>query len=141
MADITIRVLGVEALEKALGGAVRDLRGVKANRVISDAAEPVKKGVETEAPFDPKRKKGFHLNESIEKGKFRNKAGLPVAGFVRVNRKKAPHGHLVNNGTMKTRANRFFDRGVNKGAKQSNEALISGFGKILEDRFKKGGKL
>ena len=56
---------------------------------------------------------------------------------MRVNSKKAPHGHLVQNGTVNQKANRFFTRGIQKGGGQANDILIKGYGDILERRFKR----
>ena len=141
MARITLKVLGKKELEAAFGDMAKGLKGEEAKRVAGKAAEPVKDAITTEAPFDPKRTSGFHLNESIEDGVFADKPGRPVAAFVRVNTKKAPHGHLVQNGTVNQKANRFFTRGVKKGGGKATDILIKGYGDILERRFKKGGKL
>ena len=141
MARISIKLIGKKELEAAFGDMAKGLKGPEAKRVVGKAAEPVKKAITTEAPFDPKRTTGFHLNESIEDGVFDDKPGRPVAAFVRVNSKKAPHGHLVQNGTVNQKANRFFTRGIQKGGGQANDILIKGYGDIFESRFKKGGKL
>lgn len=137
MARVSVKFIGAKELEKAFGRMAKKLQSKEAVRVVRDAVEPIVQSVKKEAPFDPGRTKGTHLRDAIEGGVFRKRFGQPLAAFARVDRVKAPHAHLIQGGTVKMKANRFWTRGVRKAAPKANDIVLKGFGDILEKEFKK----
>ena len=108
---MSVQIIGMAEVLKAfdeLKTGVPDSAGDGVNAVAKAAAEVIR----AEAPQGPTG----NLKKSIESGGYKKKQGKPVAAFVRVNRKKAPHAHLVEFGARAGAmpANPFFARGSAK---------------------------
>lgn len=121
---MSVQIIGLEDVLKSLGDLADDIPS-SAGDGARAAAEAAKVVIQNEAP----RRTG-KLRESIVAGGFKKKQGKPVAAFVRVDRKKAPHAHLVEFGARAGAmpANPFFARGVAKvkgGAIDDVEAEIN----------------
>lgn len=79
---------------------------------ISQGVDRMRDSAKRRCPFGPTRERGIHLVETI---KARMKKGFPE-GYVFCGGKEAPHAHLVENGTVRMRAQPFmrpaFDENV-----------------------------
>lgn len=137
MARVSVKFIGAKELEAAFGRMAKEVKGKEAVRVVREAVEPIVRAVKEEAPFDPGRTKGTHLRDAVEGGVFRKRFGFPLAAFARIDRIKAPHAHLIQGGTVKMRANRFWTRGVRKAAPKANDIVLQGFGELIEKEFTK----
>ena len=89
-------------------------RLIEAQRhTISQGVNLMRDSAKRRCPFGPTRQRGIHLVETI---KARMKKGFPE-GYVTCGGKEAPHAHLVEDGTVKMRAQPFmrpaFDENVN----------------------------
>jgi HK97 gp10 family phage protein len=90
-------------LSQSVGGQIQ------AN--LDPAKELVENAIRTEAPQGPTG----NLKRSVKSGGYKKRAGKPYAVFVTVDRKVAPHAHLVEFGSSRGQAaNPFFARGVAK---------------------------
>ncbi len=120
-----------------LGALFQDIRGALtegAREVSREAATVVQQRIKAEAPRGPTGR----LKRAIESGTFKQRRNKPVASFVRVSRKIAPHAHLVEFGARGGRmpANAFFRRGFNASKKKAEAILERGAGKAFDSAVK-----
>ena len=88
-------------------------RLIEAERhTISQGVDLMRDSAKRRCLFGPTRQRGIHLVETI---KARMKKGFPE-GYVFCGGKEAPHAHLIENGTVRMRAQPFmrpaFDENV-----------------------------
>lgn len=115
---MSVALIGIGAVLESMNALKSD--GLKAGIAdgIKKAADSVRDAIEAEAPKGPTG----NLKRSVQSGMFKKRSGKPIAGFVRVNGKIAPHAHLVEFGARggAMPANPFFSRGY---AKSKDSAL------------------
>ena len=128
---VTVEVIGVAELTKQF----QRLKSVPLDPALHAsiilAAQAVANRVRVEAPLGPTG----NLRRSVEWGGFKKRIAKPVAAFVRVNRRIAPHAHLVEvgarGGAMKS--NPFFKRGVLAMRGKVPVIIAVGAGKAIDD--------
>lgn len=98
-----------------------------------EAAKGLAGRIKTEAPQGPTG----NLKRGVEFGTFKDRPGKPSASFVRMNAKIAPHALLVENGTVKSRPNPFFRRGVRAGGPAALAQAADASLKAIDNALKK----
>lgn len=94
-------------------------------RVIRDKAKEL-------APYNPKRKSGTHLRDAIAAKRVSKTNDLFDIGVRRTGKKRAPHGHLLEYGTVKMEAKPFlrpaadqsFDKAVGRILNNLNNGIL-----------------
>ena len=127
-------VIGLPELLKQFGRLRKAGGSPKLHGSVIRAARLVAERVRAEAPRGPTG----NLKRSIQWGGFKRRAGRPVAAFVRVNRKIAPHAHLVHFGARGGRmpSNPFFDRGVLAMKSKVPGIIAKGAGSAIDDALR-----
>jgi hypothetical protein len=88
---------------KQMDGVLRELPGFLRRRVFSGAvraaANVLKKEMQRQAPYNPRRRKGTHLRDAITARKLRGSGDVYRVTASYGYPKAAPHHHLVVRGT------------------------------------------
>lgn len=127
---MSVALIGIGAVLESMNALKSsDLKSGVADG-IKKAAESVRDVIEAEAPKGPTG----NLKRSVEAGMFKKRSGKPIAGFVRVNAKTAPHAHLVEFGARggAMPANPFFSRGYAKSKDQALQAVEDALGSAID---------
>jgi hypothetical protein len=110
---MSLKLIGMAAIADALTslGDAKNYAGDISESILAEA-DSMRDTIKSEAPQGPTG----NLKKSVQSGLFKARQGKPIAGFVRVNRRTAPHAHLVEFGARSGRmpSNSFFARGVAK---------------------------
>lgn len=128
-------VIGLAGLVKTLG-SLQNL-GVDNQRLAGAIGRTVKDMEERVRSEAPQGATG-NLKRGVESGVYKRRPGKPVAGFVRMSYKIAPHAHLVEFGARggEMPANPFFRRATSGGAEAALDAVAEGLGKAVDDVLK-----
>lgn len=127
----------IEGLDELLA----QLDGLQTEAIAGSIADGIEAGakraadiIEQEAPRGP----SGNLKRAVQYGVFKQRAGKPVAGFVRVDRKIAPHLHLVEFGARGGNMpdNPFFSRGWRKSRTGVESELIGSVQAAIDKAIK-----
>lgn len=128
-------VIGLAALVKTLA-SLKDLGvdGKKLAEAIGRTAREMEERVRSEAPQGPTG----NLKRGVESGVFKRRPGKPIAGFVRMSYKIAPHSHLVEFGARggQMPANPFFRRATTGGEESALSSIEDAAGQAIDDILK-----
>lgn len=118
---MSIQLIGLAEVLRTFTEMKKAATSAKMHAGVIQAAERIAGTIRSEAPRGPTG----NLKRSIEFGGFKPRQGKPVAAFVRVNAKIAPHAHLVEFGARggAMPANPFFTRGFNS-ARESAMRIV-----------------
>lgn len=119
------KVQGLEKITDRLAEVIDEANGKKAKEVYLSAAMKIRDGARTRAP-----KVTGKLRESIFAA--RGDMNKPNA-LVGVNYRIAPHAHLVEYGTVKSRPRPFLRPAISASAAEVRKVIESGLRKIVED--------
>jgi HK97 gp10 family phage protein len=101
----------------------------EAKRIYLRAAAVLVREAKRLAPYDPGRKKGTHLRDAIFLGPGDPQRPDVLAG---VNRKKAPHAHLVEFGTVKWRGKPYWRPALAATKEQIQKIIAEGLLGLME---------
>jgi len=121
----TVRIEGVDSLKAQLARLADSLSDRAISPDLLDQAQKVADRARSKAPLGPTG----NLKRSIHAKMMPAKGGYPPVAIAAVDRKIAPHGHLVEFGTVKMSARPFFRPAI-------AEVLPRAFG-ALKDSFKR----
>ena len=119
------KVDGLVDITNKLAEVIDEANGKKAKEVYLSAAMKIRDGARTRAP-----KRTGKLRESIFAA--RGDMNKPNA-LVGVNYRIAPHAHLVEYGTVKTRPHPFLRPAIAASAAEVRRTIETGLKKIVED--------
>ena len=119
------KVEGLVDITDKLAEVIDEANGKKAKEVYLSAAMKIRDGARTRAP-----KRTGKLRESIFAA--RGDMNKPNA-LVGVNYRIAPHAHLVEYGTVKTRPHPFLRPAIAASAAEVRRTIETGLKKIVED--------
>lgn len=109
MIEPTLRVEGIEDLDKAMERLIKSMPPSKVEPVLKEAGEVVKDYGQPITPYDPKRKEGIHLRDGWKVKILRRfKEDQAAPAIVAMDEKKTPHAHLLEFGTVKMAARPYF---------------------------------
>jgi hypothetical protein len=127
---------------------------VDGNEVYQDVLLPAayigRDMIKQEAPFNARRKKGVHLRDAVFAAigdPSRDPRGPTV--LIGVNRRKAPHAHLLEKGTKEritkrgrktgsVKARRFFQRGLTRARPWMARRIAAGVKLLIANAVTKG---
>lgn len=104
-----ITVAGAKELDAKMAKLIQDLGPEDVEPVFMEGAEKVKKAGIPVTPYDPRRKKGKHLNQAWVTKLLTRRGRIPAPAMAAIDYHTAPYMHLVEGGTAAryTRAGAF----------------------------------
>jgi HK97 gp10 family phage protein len=100
MADgVTVKPLGLKELRSQIANLAKALSPEKSEPVLYRGAEIIGDSARAKAAYNPRRKKGIHLRDAVIVKKLKRFGKEPAPSIAAVDRKKAPHAHLVEHGS------------------------------------------
>lgn len=127
-----MKLLGAEALASLFSALAKIPESPDLHKRTIEGARYAESKIRAELP----RPVTGRLERSLESGGFKKRPGKPVAAFVRINRRIAPHAHLVAFGTVHSAPNDFFTRGWNKSKLKVEQILADGVGDVFDKALK-----
>jgi len=127
----------IEGLDELLA----QVGGLQTEAIAGSIADSIEAGakrtadvIKQEAPLGPTG----NLKRAVEYGVFKRRNRKPIAGFVRVNRKIAPHLHWLEFGARggNMPANPFFSRGWRKSRTGVESELIGSVQSAIDKAIK-----
>jgi HK97 gp10 family phage protein len=117
-------------------------------KVSNSAARIITKAAKEKAPYDEKREEGTHLRDAIKTKKLKRIGTNPAPSIAAIDRKKAPHAHLVEYGHVVTNkkggevlgfapAHPFFRPAVDENGQKSLEYVEKRIKRMLKKAMKK----
>lgn len=144
MADrMSVRMEGVTELRKRFGELAVCLDAGHAEPIILQGAQRTAGAARAKAPYDPKRRprtrrtrKGelvpnVHLRDAIVAKTLKRRGRDPAPAIAAVDRKLAPHAHLLEYGTAKMAARPFLRPAWNETKVQVLSDIVKGFRTLI----------
>jgi len=125
---LTFKIEGVLEAVKALDKVSNSLKGKAMGKTLLKQAETIAEDARDRAPLGPtgNLKRSLHAKLLDEKTRF------PTVAIAAVDRKIAPHGHLIEFGTSKMSARPFFRPAVDAHANKVISNIKAGAKKLVE---------
>lgn len=120
----------IEGLDKAIQkvrSLVSALEAKNVENVLKNGAQIIADKAEDNAPVD----EGV-LKSAIKAKKGKRRGNAVTSAFAAVDRKKAPHGWLVEHGTSRMAAQPYFRPAVNETLDEVKRTVEDGIRKLLE---------
>lgn|SRR6056297_2104576 len=128
---VNIKIEGLKELEKDFKRLTKGFKPAEVQKAAVDSAEIIRADAERRAPLGPT---GNLKKSNIVKTLDRNKK-RPSA-IAAVDRKVAPHAHLLEFGTSKMAANPFFRPAVESQGNRAAENFRTGLEKLVKKAVK-----
>lgn len=128
MGNLTFKIEGVLETVKALDKVSNSIKGKMLGKTLLKQAEIIAEDARDRAPLGPtgNLKRSLHAKLLDEKTRF------PTVAIAAVDRKIAPHAHLVEFGTVKMSARPFFRPAVDSHASKVIGNIKDGAKKLIE---------
>lgn len=94
-----VKIEGIKALKKQLQNLIKAVEPAKAEPVLMEAAEMIAAGIEKKAPQGPTG----NLKKSVKAKQLKRRGKNPAPAIAAIDRKIAPHAHLVEKGSKGVR--------------------------------------
>ena len=137
------KVVDIEGMDTLYDNLERVLGAVTAERLkptFFEAGATLRDQAKNNAPYDPKRTKGFHLRESIFCAPGLKGEPNVLVGVSRSRRKRgkpaAALGLIIENGTSKMAAQPFFRPAITQTSGQMRSIIVTGVEKAMGDAIK-----
>jgi HK97 gp10 family phage protein len=139
----TSKVVDIEGLDGLYDNLERIVGAVAAERLkptFFEAGAALRDQAKNNAPYDPRRKEGYHLRESIFCAPGQKNEPNVLVGLSRSRKKRgkpsAPHGILVEYGTSKMAAQPFFRPAITQTSGRMRDIIITGVEKAISEAIK-----
>ena len=128
MGDLTFKIEGVLETVKVLDKVSNSIKGKVLGKNLLKQAEIIAEDARDRAPLGPtgNLKRSLHAELLPEKTRF------PTVAIAAVDRKIAPHAHLVEFGTSKMAARPFFRPAVDANGGKVIDNIKNGAKKLIE---------
>jgi len=128
MGDLTFKIGGVLETVKALDKVSNSLKGKVMGKTLLKQAEIIAEDARDRAPLGPTG----NLKRSLRAKLLDEKSRFPTVAIAAVDRKIAPHAHLVEFGTSKMSARPFFRPAVDSHGGKVIDNIKDGAKKLIE---------
>ena len=128
MGNITFKIEGVLETVKALDKVSNSLKGKVMGKTLLKQAEIIAEDARDRAPLGPTG----NLKRSLRAKLLDEKSRFPTVAIAAVDRKIAPHAHLVEFGTSKMSARPFFRPAVDSHGRKVINNIKDGAKKLVE---------
>jgi HK97 gp10 family phage protein len=135
-----VDIEGLDTLYDNLERIVGNTTAEKLKPTFFQAGAALRDQAKNNAPYDPRRKKGYHLREAIFCAPGQKNEPNVLVGVSRSRKKRgapsAPHGILVEYGTVKMPAQPFFRPAIAQTKETMTKIIITGIEKAIGDSLK-----
>lgn len=105
--EFEFEIPGVDGLVKALNLLPTDIKKRVTRNAVAAGARVIRDAARQLAPYDPGRTKGTHLRDGIIATRKPGTNDIFIIGTRTKGKKKVPHAHLLEFGTVKMSAKPF----------------------------------
>jgi hypothetical protein len=124
---VRVKILGQRVLAKRIKELGDKIDGREVTKIHLQAAKAAQGIIRAGTPEGPTG----NLKRGVVTGVFKTRPRKRRAAFVLVDRRIAPHLHLIEFGTVKQKPNPFFARGRNKSRPVVKAILIAGWKQLF----------
>jgi HK97 gp10 family phage protein len=135
-----VDIEGIDALYDNMERIVGNTGAEKLKPVFFDAGAALRDQAKNNAPYDPRRKEGYHLREAIFCAPGQKGEPNVLVGVSRSRRKRgkpsAPHGILVEYGTARMQAQPFFRPAIAQTTAKMRDIIVTGIDDAIQGALK-----
>lgn len=137
MAKSSMEIEGMKELQKTIQELMKVADPEKVEPIVTKASEKLINYGKPATPYDINRERGTHLRDAwVSKLMPRRRTKQETYAIAAIDRKKAPHAHLIEFGTVKAPAHPYFRPTWDKHKEEISRDIIDGINKEIDKKMR-----